>query len=166
MTSTPLPRHPDAEIEAHPDLPAITITRDFNATPAQLMRAHLDRSLFVRWCGPADTTVHVDVWDARPLGSYRYSCTGADGVQHWFRGTFPEVSETRLVQTFCYEGYPEAIALETMTFTALGQHHTRLTGFSLYPSVEARNGMLASGMDTGVNDGYAAIDSLLSEGIL
>lgn len=166
MSTIPLPHHPAAEIKAHPDMPAITIVRDFAATPAQLLRAHLDPEIFVQWCGPAGTRVDIDVWDARPLGSYRYSCTGDDGVKHWFRGTFPDVRDDRLVQTFCYEGFPDAVALETMTFTDLGDGRTRIHGLSLYPSREARDGMLASGMDTGVNDGYAAIDTLLTEGSL
>lgn len=35
------------------------------------------------------------------------------------------------VQTFCWEGMPDAIALETMTFEDLGDGRTRLHGFSL-----------------------------------
>ena len=44
-------RH-QATIEADPDLPIIRITRDFDATPAQLLRAHTDPELFARWVGP------------------------------------------------------------------------------------------------------------------
>ena len=36
-----------------PTVPAIHITRDFRATPAQLMRAHTDPELFVRWTDDA-----------------------------------------------------------------------------------------------------------------
>ena len=39
-------------IEADPTLPIIRMTRDFDATPAQLMRAHTDPELFARWVGP------------------------------------------------------------------------------------------------------------------
>ena len=35
---------------------------------------------------------------------------------------------------------------------------------SLFDSYEARDGMLASGMDVGVNDGYAKLDGLLADG--
>ncbi len=35
---------------------------------------------------------------------------------------------------------------------------------SLFISCEARDGMLASGMDVGVNDGYAKVDGLLAAG--
>jgi len=40
---------PEAAIEADPKLPIIRITRDFTATPQQLLRAHTDPDLFARW---------------------------------------------------------------------------------------------------------------------
>ena len=39
---------PGATIEADTDVPIIRITRDFHATPAQLMKAHTDPELFAR----------------------------------------------------------------------------------------------------------------------
>lgn len=44
--------HCEATIEADERVPVIRITRDFAATPAQLIRAHTDPELFVRWVGP------------------------------------------------------------------------------------------------------------------
>lgn len=156
-------RYQQAEIVPDPRVPAIHITRDFRATPAQLLRAHTDPELFARWVGPNGMRVEIDRWDCQSLGSYRYGChQGAE--EHWFRGTFPEVGPRRLVQTFCWEGMPEAIALETLTFTELGDGWTRLHAMSLGDSFEGRDQMLASGMDTGVHDGYAKLDGLLAEG--
>lgn len=167
MSTTTLPHHPQAEITADPHVPAIRMERDFDATPAQLIRAHLDPELFAQWCGPDSVTIRVLEWDARPLGSYRYVCVENDGDgEHAFRGTFPHISEGRIVQTFCYEPFPESIALETMTFTDLGGGRTRLMAFSLCDSFEARDQMLASGMDTGVNEGYLKLDALIARGAL
>ncbi|GAA1186476.1 SRPBCC family protein [Ornithinimicrobium humiphilum] len=156
-------RYERAVIEPDATVPAVHITRDFRATPEQLLRAHTDPELFARWIGPDGMTTRIDHWDARTLGSYRY-VSGHDGTEYGFRGTFPEISEHRLVQTFCYEGMPEAIALETMTFEDLGDGWTRLHAFSLCDSFEGRDGMLASGMEVGVHDGYAKLDRLLAEG--
>ena len=72
--------------------------------------------------------------------------------------------EDRLVQTFTFEGFPDSVALETMTFEDLGDGRTRLHIQSLFDSYEARDGMLSSGMDVGVNDGYAKLDGLLADG--
>jgi uncharacterized protein YndB with AHSA1/START domain len=152
-----------AAIEAPEDLPTIRITRDFRATPEQLMRAHTDPDLFARWVGPDSVTTRIDHWDCRTLGSYRYVCV-ADGEEHGFRGTFPEIGNDRIVQTFCYEGMPEGIALETMWFEDLGDGRTRLHAQSLGDSFEGRDAMLRSGMDTGVHEGYAKLDALLAEG--
>ena len=44
-------RH-QVSIEADPVLPIIRMTRDFDATAAQLMKAHTDPELFARWVGP------------------------------------------------------------------------------------------------------------------
>ena len=59
---------------------------------------------------------------------------------------------------------PEAVALETMTFEDLGDGLTRLHGFSLCDSFEARDGMLASGMEVGIHEGYRSLDALLADG--
>jgi uncharacterized protein YndB with AHSA1/START domain len=164
MTMTnPTERYAEAAIQADPTVPAVHIWRDFDATVEQLVRAHTDPELFVRWIGPDAVNARIDHWDCRTLGSYRYVCEH-DGVDHAFRGTFPEIGEDRLVQTFTYEGMPEAIALETMTFTDLGDGRTRLHAFSLCDSFEGRDGMLSSGMDTGVHEGYAKLDRLLAGG--
>ena len=52
----------------------------------------------------------------------------------------------------------------TLTFTELGDGRTRLEAFSLTDSFEGRDQWLRSGMEVGVNDGYAKIDVLLANG--
>ncbi len=151
----------EATIEADPTVPAVHITRDFAATPAQLVRAHTDPDLFVRWIGPAGYVTTIDHWDARTGGSYRYEHEG-----HGFHGCFHHVGDDRLVQTFTWEGMPEGVSLDTMTFEELGEGLTRLHVTSLVGTFEARDGMLRSGMDVGIRDGYAKLDALLADGAL
>jgi uncharacterized protein YndB with AHSA1/START domain len=134
--------------------------RDFVATPEQLFRAHTDPAVFVRWIGPNDITTRIDHWDCRSGGSWAF--TNLRGEESYsFHGCFHEVSPTRLVQTFTYDGFPDGVSLETLTLTALGDGRTRLTGHSLVDSFEGRDQWLASGMETGINDGYAKLDALL-----
>lgn len=149
-------------IEAVPDLPIIRITRDFDATPAQLMRAHTDPELFARWVGPDDTETEILDWDARTGGRWRY-VSRLQGEEYGFHGSFHEVSDTRIVQTFTYDGQPEGVALETLWFEEMGDGRTRLHAQSLVDSFEGRDQWMASGMETGVNDGYAKLDSLVVE---
>lgn len=157
---TPDTDYARARIEADPTVPAIHVTRDFRATPAQLLRAHTDPEVFARWNGPDSLTTDIVHWDARDGGSWRYVMRRGDEV-HAFRGCFHTVGSERIVQTFTWEGAPDDVALETLTFTDLGDGRTRLHAVSLCDSFEGRDAWLRSGMETGVDEGYAALDRLL-----
>ena len=152
-----------ATIEADPTVPVIRITRDFAATPEQLLRAHIDPELFARWVGPDSVGTRIDYWDARTGGSWRFLNTRGD-EEYGFRGTFHEIRPDRIVQTFTYEGDPDGVSLETLRFEDLGNGYTRLHAQSLVDSFEGRDAWLRSGMETGVNQGYAKLDRLLSDG--
>lgn len=154
-----------ARIEADPALPIIRITRDFRATPEQLFRAHTDPGIFVRWCGPNDLEMTIDRWDARSGGSWRFLHRRGE-EEYAFHGCFHEVRPDRIVQTFTWEGIPDGVSLETLTFEDLGDGRTRLHAQSLVDSFEGRDAWLQSGMETGVNDGYAKLDSLVTSGVL
>jgi uncharacterized protein YndB with AHSA1/START domain len=151
-----------ATIEADPTLPIIRITRDFDATPAQLMRAHTDPEVYARWVGPNGTETKILDWDATTGGRWRFIGTGADGEEYGFHGSFHEVGEAHIVQTFTYDGDPDGVALETLRFEDLGDGRTRLHAQSLVDSFESRDQWLASGMEVGVDDGYAKLDALIA----
>jgi uncharacterized protein YndB with AHSA1/START domain len=153
----------EATIEADPKVPVIRITRDFNATPAQVLRAHTDPDLFVQWVGPNGMTTKIDQWDARTGGSWRF-VQDSEGAEFAFRGCFHEIRPDRIVQTFTYEAEPDGVALETMVFEDLGDGRTRMLASSLCDSFEARDAWLRSGMETGVHEGYAKLDGLLADG--
>jgi uncharacterized protein YndB with AHSA1/START domain len=155
----------EATIEADPTVPAIHIFRDFAATPEQLFRAHTDSDLFAQWIGPGDRRATLTHWDLTDGGSFRYQLDEGEDTQS-FRGSFHTVREDRIVQTFTWEGMPDVVALETMTFEDLGDGRTRLHGQSLCDSFEARDAWLRSGMEIGVNEGYAKLDGLLADGRL
>ena len=153
-----------ATITADPDVPAVHITREFAATPAQLHRAHTDPQLYARWVGPRDLTTTIGHWDARTGGSWSFA-NHRDGVEiASFHGSFHDVTPERIVQTFTYDGWPLGVSLETLTFTEVAPGRTRLDAVSLCGSFEERAQWLESGMESGVQDGYAALDALLAEG--
>ncbi|BBH68696.1 activator of HSP90 ATPase [Actinoplanes sp. OR16] len=156
----------EAAIEADPKLPIIHITRDFDATPEQLFRAHTDPDLFMQWNGPDAVDNKIDYWDARTGGSWRWVSTAKDdsGREYAFHGCFHEVRPGLIVQTFTWEGMPDAVSLETLRFEDLGDGRTRLRAQSLCDSFEGRDGWLQSGMETGVNEGYARLEQMAREG--
>ncbi len=151
----------EATIIADPEVPVVRITRDFAATPEQLMRAHTDPKLFAQWVGPDSLATTIDYWDARTGGSWRYVAE-RDGEQYACHGSFHEVGPSRIVQTFTFEGQPEGVALETLWFEDLGDGRTRLHASSLVDSFAGRDAWLSSGMEVGVNEGYAKLDAMLA----
>lgn len=149
-------------VEADPDVPIVRITRDFDATPAQLMRAHTDPELFARWVGPDGMDTTVLEWDASTGGRWRYVAR-RDGEEYAFRGCFHDVRDDRIVQTFTFEAMPDDVALETLWLEDLGGGRTRLHAQSLVDSFVGRDQWLASGMEEGLDQGYAKLDALLAE---
>lgn len=152
-----------ARITADPEVPAIHTTRDFRATPAQLLKAHTDPNLYARWIGPNRLTTRIDYWDARRGGSWRFTNI-EDGAEYSFYGSFHEITDDRIVQTFTWEGMPDSVSLETVRFEDLGDGTTRLHAQSLVDSFEGRDAWLASGMEVGINDGYAKLEALIAAG--
>jgi uncharacterized protein YndB with AHSA1/START domain len=152
-------------IEADPNVPTIRIIRDFDAPPDKVFRAWIDPELVAKWLGPKSTEMRIDEWDARTGGNYRYAAVQDGAEVAAFYGSFHEVRPNeRLVQTFTWEGMPDGVSLETMVFEDLGGGRTRTVGLSLVDSFEARDGIMASGMDVGVYEGYEKLDALLADG--
>ncbi len=152
----------ETQITADREVPLIRITREFDAPPAKVFRAHTDPDLVVRWLGPRSTEMRIDHFDCRTGGSYRYLHI-SDGNEYGFHGSFHEVRPSELIiQTFTFEGAPDSVALERLVLEDLGDGRTRLTATSLVDSFEGRDAFLASGMEDGVREGYQRLDELLA----
>ena len=152
----------ETEIDLDPKLPIVRITREFDAPPEKVFRAHTDPDVIVRWLGPRDLEMKLDHCDCRTGGSYRYLHT-RDGDEFWFHGSFHEVRPSELiVQTFTYEGAPDSVSLEKMAVEDLGDGRTRLVVTSMVDSFEARDAMVASGMEHGIREGYERLDEVLA----
>ena len=153
---------PETSIVSDPTVPLVRIVREFDAAPAKVFRAHTDPDLVARWLGPRDRQAKVDHWDCRDGGSYRYVIV-SDGFEAGFRGCFHEVRPAELiVQTFTFEQMPDGVALEKLRFEDLGDGRTRLVCTSLVDSFEDRDAFVASGMESGVREGYERLDQVLS----
>ena len=158
MTTT---THP-VTVNAPEGLPFIEIVREFDAPVEAVFRAHRDPELVKQWLGPRGYEMEIERWDFTSQGGYRYVHRNPEGEEYAFNGTFHTVRENEFaVQTFEFEGVPDVVAIESMTFEDLGDGRTRLRGWSTYPSVEARDGMVASGMEGGLREGYERLDAIL-----
>ena len=151
------------EIVAEPGSLQVLMTREFAAPRELLFRAHTDPALLVQWLGPRQLTMEVDHFEVRDGGRWRYVSRDAAGGEYGFRGVFHgDPSLDGIVQTFEFEGMPGHVCLETMTFEERGGT-TILHANSVFQSVADRDGMIESGMETGVNEGYEKLDELLAK---
>lgn len=152
----------ETQVIVDPRVPLVRISRQFDAPPEKVFRAHTDPTLVVQWLGPRRHDMRVDQWDCRTGGSYRY-VHASDGNEYGFHGCFHEVRPAEvIVQTFTFEGVPDGVALERLVLEDLGNGRTRLTATSLVDSFEARDAFVSSGMEGGVREGYERLDELLA----
>ncbi|QEC49500.1 polyketide cyclase [Baekduia soli] len=140
----------------------IHIERVFDAPRDRVFAVYTDPQLIPEWWGPRSMTTRVDRMDVRPGGSWRFVAIGCDGAETAFRGTYREVTPPeRIVQTFEWEGMPGHVSVETATFEDLGDR-TRVTTVSVFHTVQERDGMLGSGMASGVDETYQRLDEVLA----
>jgi uncharacterized protein YndB with AHSA1/START domain len=153
-------------ITAEPGKQEIFVTREFDAPRELVFRAHTDPELYVQWLGPRELTMTLEKFEPRNGGSYRYIHKDNDGNEYAFHGVNHEVlAPERIIGTFEFEGLPEKghVILGTLKFEELPGNRTKLVSQSVFQSVADRDGMLRSGMERGVNDGYDRLDEILAK---
>ncbi len=143
----------------------ILISRIFDAPPERVFRAHVDPKVLVKWWGPMGYVSTVDRWEPRAGGAWRIVQRAPDGTEHPFRGVFKEVLPSkRLSWTFEYEPLPGHISTQIVTFEPERGGGTKLTVRVLFDNQAERDGMLASGMEWGMRQGYEQLDDVLARG--
>lgn len=143
----------------------IVITRDFDA-PRTLVWETMSRpDLLKRWLfGPPGWEMTVCEDDPRVGGKFRWAWSGPEGAGMTMSGEYREVVpperavRTELFETGCIPQMGEQLA--TLVLTETGGK-TTLTLTVQYPSKEARDGTLASGMEHGMSAGYDRLDEIL-----
>jgi len=107
-------RHGSAVIEFPNEL-EIVVTREFDA-PIELVFDVFTKPEHVRnTIAPFDEEVTVCSIDLRVGGDYHIVFVTDEGREMSFRGTYLEVEPpTRTVQTWLFEGWPDAEAVEAM----------------------------------------------------
>ncbi len=140
----------------------IAMTRVFDAPRELVYKAHTDPELTPRWWGQRGSTTIVDKMDVRPGGAWRFVQKAPDGSEYAFRGEYREVvPPERLAYTFEFEGMPGKVLVETITFTET-DGKTTLTSVSVFDTKEDRDGMLASGMESGAAESMDRLEELLA----
>jgi uncharacterized protein YndB with AHSA1/START domain len=144
---------------------AIVMTRDVNAPRRMVFDAFTKPELVKQWLlGPPGWSMPVCEIDLRVGGAYRYVWRrDSDGTEMGMGGVYREiVPQERIVSTevFDHAWYPG----EAVGTLILSEQRgiTTITQTVLYQSREARDGVLKSGMESGVAASYDRLATLVA----
>jgi uncharacterized protein YndB with AHSA1/START domain len=139
----------------------IAVTRAFDAPRSLVFEAATKCEHLARWWGPRGFELTGCDIDFRVGGSYRFVQRAPDGSSHAFHGEFREITvPERTVQTQVYEPMPDQEVVVTTTFSE-SDGKTLLSQRLVFGSKEARDGMVASGMEWGQRQSFERLDELL-----
>ena len=141
----------------------IVMTRVFDAPRRLVFEAWTNPERVARWMlGPEGWTMPVCEIDLRPGGAWHFVWRRANGTEMAMRGVYREITPPeRLVSTESWGGdWPET--LNTLLLTE-EKGKTTLVQTILYPSKEARDKALGTGMKEGVVASYDRLEELLTE---
>lgn len=143
----------------------LVVTRTFNGAARIVFDAWTRPDLLKRWWAPKSFGVSLFECDSelRVGGAYRYAFGRDPGNPEVFSGRFIEVEPpVRLVLTQVYERAREAgEAIVTVTFEE-SQGRTHLTVHQLFPSKEALDRAVASGMERGMRETFDQLEALVA----
>jgi len=146
----------------------ILITREFDAPRHLVYRALTEPELVKRWWHAKRGRVTVVEIDLRAGGAWRYVMVADDGMEVGFHGTYREiVPDERLVTVEVFEGLPEGVSEEDAatvnTATLIGDdERTTLTILVQAPSKIARDAIIDSGMELGLQDALDLLEETAS----
>jgi len=139
----------------------VVVTRVVNASRSLVFETFTDPRHIQQWMiGPEGWTMPVCEMDLRPGGAWRYVYRKADGSEMTLTGRCLEIAAPeRFVATESWgPEWPESINTLVLTEHA-GQ--TTITMTLTYPSREARDAALKTGMKEGMDQGFARLDEML-----
>ena len=144
----------------------IVMTRVFDAPRKLVFDAFTKPELLKQWLlGPPGWSMPVCEIDLRIGGRYRYVWRrDTDGTEMGCGGVYREiVPPERLVHTEQFDNpwYPGESLITTVLDEQQGK--TTLTATMLYESRDARDGILKSGMESGVAASYDRLAELLAK---
>ncbi|MEV4349373.1 SRPBCC domain-containing protein [Actinoplanes sp. NPDC049596] len=138
----------------------IVMSRSFGAPRELVFAAHAQAEHVRHWWGRGNP-LDVDM-DFAVGGKWRF-VEHAGGQEHAFRGEYREIDPPNgFTWTFEYEPLAGHIAVEKYEFTETGGV-TTVTCTATFSNQEDRDGMLQSGMETGAEESYRALDAYLEK---
>lgn len=150
-------------IKVEPNKQEIIITRLFDAPRASIFKAYTDPELLSQWWGPSRYTTIVEKLEAKHGGSWKFLNKDQDGNTYAFKGVYHVVEEPEnLVYTFEFEGVAGHVALETIHLEDR-DGKTFMTDTLVFQTIEDRDGMIASGMESGAKESMDRLEQLAKD---
>jgi uncharacterized protein YndB with AHSA1/START domain len=141
----------------------ILITREFDAPKHLVFKAYTTPELVKRWWSGQKGEVTIAEIDLRVGGKWRWVMVASEGFEVAFHGEYQEiVPDERLVSTEIYEIPDQGDSpptINTATFTET-DGRTTLTVLVECPSKELRDTIIDSGMESGMQESYDALERL------
>jgi uncharacterized protein YndB with AHSA1/START domain len=140
----------------------IVCEREFDAPRDRVWRAYTEPKLLAQWWARGNR-MDVEAFELKPNGRWRFvehSEEGKEGFEGYFREVTPQ---SRIVQTFEWDGMKGYPILNTAEFTDLPGGRTKIVTTSLFYSDDERDGFMKSGFEGGINQSYDSLDRLLSK---
>ncbi len=152
----------DATTFTTPSDREIVMTRVVDAPRQLVFEAHTNPAHLPHWMlGPQGWTMPVCEIDLRPGGTWHFVWRQSDGTEMEMRGVYQEiVPPERLVSTESWGGdWPDT--LNTLVLSEK-DGKTTITSRILYPSKEARDAALKTGMQEGMALGFDRLAEYLA----
>jgi uncharacterized protein YndB with AHSA1/START domain len=148
---------------------SILVSREFNATLADVWRAYTEPALLDQWWGPAPWRAETKSMNFAPGGYWLYAMVGPEGDKHWGRMNYLAISHHKnflIEDVFCDENgtinseLPASKGQVTFTNTTTG---TRVEFNMVYPTAEALQKIVEMGFAEGITMCFDQLESLLQQ---
>jgi uncharacterized protein YndB with AHSA1/START domain len=162
------PQVSDIKFDYPKDEPSMICTRSFDAPVALVWKVFTTPEHVARWWGPQSfaPVKTIDKLQLKKGGQWRYICEHkSTGGQIVFYGTYVDVvPEKKLSNSFGVEGqFPADEAFPEVHTFEERDGRTYYKSYSLMPNFEARDAVVATGMEAGGRESMEQFGDLVDE---
>ncbi len=145
------------------------IIREFDAPRHSVFGAFSTPELLMKFFAPFGNIMHFNFHNYQSGGSYSWYQTDASGkTLCTFNGVIHELkAPERIIYTSEFMEIPERghVVMEAMLFEELPNNRTKLTIHDVCFTIEDRDAMIKSGMETGLSEVFKQLDTLIKSGL-
>ena len=149
----------------------ITITRIFDAAPAEVWRAWTESELLDQWWAPKPWKAETKEMDFKSGGYWLYAMVGPDNTRVWARVDFSSIIPKKsyeAIDTFCDENGKPNAEMPRMTWKNTfesSEGGTKLTVIIAFQKEADIKVIMDMGFEQGFTDGLNNLDELLQRGV-